>query len=85
VAVLDFNTQRGNILPDSSRSFSVPWKDGFPYYDVKTEGTKTTKSLKWDFSKVQKLRFGHYSATLVAVYDDGQRDIPIGGYCKFLG
>jgi hypothetical protein len=77
VAVLDFNTARGNILPNSSRAFQVVWNDGFPSYDVKTADNKTTSTLKWDFSKLQKFRFGHYTATLVAVYDDGQRDIPV--------
>ncbi len=77
VAVLDFNTARGNILPQTDRSFTVSWNDGFPSYDVKTADNKTTKTLKWDFSKIQKFRFGHYTATLVAVYDNGQRDIPV--------
>lgn len=77
IALIDFNTQRGNILPASTRAFEATWNDGFPYYDVKTSGTKTTKELKWDFGQIQKLRIGHYTATLVAVYDDGQRDIPI--------
>lgn len=80
---LDFNTQRGNILPGSSRLFKESWTDGFPVYVDHTEGSKTTRSLKWDFSRIQDLRIGQYTATLVAVYDDGQRDIPIEATVSF--
>jgi hypothetical protein len=77
VGTMDFNTARGNILPSSNRVFESSWNDGFPHYEEKTEGTKKTKVLKWDFGQLQKFRFGHYTATLIAVYDDGQRDVPI--------
>ena len=83
IAMLDFNTQRGNILPNSSRLFKSSWNDGFPSYVEHTEGSKTTRSLQWDFSKLQKFRIGHYSATLVAVYDDGQRDVPVEATVSF--
>jgi hypothetical protein len=32
--------------------------------------------LKWDFSHANRLRFGHYTAHLVMIYDNGQRDVP---------
>ncbi len=80
---LDFNTQRGNILPGTSRDFTVKWNDGFPVYTSKVVGTKTIKHLEWDFGKLQKFRIGRYSATLVAVYDDGTRDIPVEGTVSF--
>jgi hypothetical protein len=83
IAVLEFNTQRGNILPGTNRSFTSGWNDGFPHYEVKTEGTKTTKDLKWNFSDLQKFRMGRYTATLVAVYDNGQRDVPIEATVSF--
>jgi hypothetical protein len=83
VAALDFNAERGNILPNTDRVFSVSWNDGFPSYSEKTVGDKTKKHLNWDFSKIQKLRFGRYTATLVAVYDDGQRDVPIEANVTF--
>ena len=83
IGMLDFNTQRGNILPGSSRLFKSSWNDGFPSYVEHTEGSKTTRSLHWDFSKLQNFRIGHYSATLVAVYDDGQRDVPVEATVSF--
>jgi hypothetical protein len=82
VGALDFNSERGNILPGSNRIFEMTWADGFPVYQTTADG-KTTGTLKWDFSKVQKLRFGRYTANLVAIYDDGQRDIPIEAVVSF--
>jgi hypothetical protein len=32
---------------------------------------------------VSKLRFGHYTAKLALVYNDGQRDVPISGTLSF--
>lgn len=69
IAILDVNKAVGNILPDSDRSFGTKWSDGFPVRD----GGK----LKWNLSDAAKLRWGRYTAHLVMVYDDGQRDIPI--------
>lgn len=83
VAELDFNPQRGNILPGSKRLFESSWNDGFPKYEEKTEGNTTTRSLKWNFNDLQKLRIGRYTATLVAVYDNGKRDIPVEATVTF--
>lgn len=83
VDILEFNTQRGNILPQTNRVFDVTWAKGFPYYEKRTEGSVTTQKLKWDFTQVQNLRFGKYTATLVAVYDDGQRDVPVEAVVTF--
>jgi hypothetical protein len=90
VAIVDVNTTRGNILPDSSRIFDAQWKDGFPIYEVKEEGGKVVlkdgqpvQDLSWDLSKVRNLRFGKYSATIVMVYDDGERDVPMEATVSF--
>jgi hypothetical protein len=84
VAAVDFNSEQGNILPGTDRVFDMNWEDGFPAYkDVKDASGKTTKKLVWDFSKLQKLRFGRYTANLVAVYDDGQHDVPIEAVVSF--
>lgn len=69
IAILDVNKAIGNILPDSDRSFSSTWGDGFP---VREAG-----KLRWNLADAAKFRFGRYTAHLVMVYDDGQRDIPI--------
>lgn len=83
VAVIDFNDQRGNILPGTNRVFENTWNDGFPRFEEKMVGNKATRELKWDFGDIQKLRFGKYTATLVAVYDDGQRDVPVEAVVSF--
>jgi hypothetical protein len=44
---------------------------------------KQVYSYKWDFSKANRLRFGHYTAHLVLVYDNGQRDVPMEAYVSF--
>jgi hypothetical protein len=92
VGSININSAQGNILPDSSRFFSAAWSDGFPVYVGKTNADGSTvvnkagkpvKSLHWDFSKANHLRFGHYTAHLVMVYDDGNRDVPLEAYVSF--
>jgi hypothetical protein len=55
------------------------WVDGFPVYKTVTEadGTKTQSSLTWNFDKLSHFRIGRYTAKVVAIYNDGTRDIPI--------
>src|SRR6185437_3825063 len=63
VDILKFNSENGNILPGTNRVFDVKWDKGFPYYKetpVNGKNNKFTRSLQWDFGKVQQLRFGHY-------------------------
>jgi len=91
VGSIQVNSAEGNILPNSSRFFSASWNDGFPVYQVKYNGDtpavdkngKPISSLKWDFSHANRLRFGHYTAHLVLVYDNGQRDVPMEAYVSF--
>ena len=86
VATLSINPGQGNVLPNSTRTFSVEWNDGFPLYVPKTNDSgqpisnpdsTTAKTLKWDLSEANKLRIGKYSAKAVLVYDDGARDVPL--------
>lgn len=91
VATLSINPNQGNVLPNSTRTFKAEWSEGFPVYVPKTQDGKpfnnpdgtTAKQLKWDFSKVPDLRVGKYTAKLVLVYDNGQRDVPIEGTLSF--
>lgn len=83
VGVLEFNTQRGYILPQTNRVFDNTWNSGFPRYEDVTEDGKTSKKLVWDFEQLQNVRIGKFTATLVAVYDDGQRDVPIEAVVSF--
>jgi hypothetical protein len=89
---IDVNGNKGNILPHGSRFFTSSWSDGFPVYQTKTgpdgqplinKKGQVEKSLRWDFSHANKLRFGHYTAHLVMVYDNGQRDVPMEATVSF--
>jgi hypothetical protein len=91
VAAIPFNTQRGNILPNSYRIYTASWSDGFPVYVDKTqngqvvldENDKPVRQLKWDPPKITHLKFGHYTANLLAVYDNGSRDVPLEASVSF--
>ena len=92
VAILNVNQNHGLILPDSNRVFKVVWSDGFPVYKtvldangqpVLAKNGQPKTQLSWSFSQVSKLRFGHYTAKLALVYNDGQRDVPINGSLSF--
>ncbi len=90
IAVLDLNDEQGNILPGSNRIFPVQWMDGFPHFEPVNEDGKVkldkrgkqVMHLVWNNGGGNKdirphLRMGHYTAHLFAVYDDGQRDVPL--------
>ncbi len=92
VASLGVNATEGLVLPGSNRVFGSSWSDGFPVYTQVTDASgrplkdakgKIKQKLSWNFSQVSKLRFGHYKAELVLIYNDGQRDIPITGSLSF--
>ncbi len=91
VALLEVNREKGNILPDSNRTFEASWDDGFPVYtnkivDGKTvldEEGKAEQELSWNWNNAAKLRFGKYTAKMLLIYDDGQRDIPLESEVSF--
>jgi len=91
VALLEVNSEKGNILPNSSRTFDTKWNDGFPVYQEKVQDGKTVfdekgnpeYELKWNFKDASKLRFGKYTAKLLLIYDDGHRDVPVEGEVSF--
>jgi hypothetical protein len=91
VAVLDFNPSHGNILPNSYRVYNSSWSDGFPVYVNKEDNGRVVsgkngqpaRTLKWDLSKIPRLKFGHYTANLLAAYDNGQRDVPLEASVSF--
>jgi hypothetical protein len=92
VAVLTINANHGLVIPGSNRLFSASWSSGFPLYQtvygsngqpLKDKHGNVERKLNWNFSQVSKLRFGHYTANLVLVYNNGQRDVPITGSLSF--
>lgn len=76
LAVTEVNPGGGYILPSSSRVLKTQWSDGFP-------GRAQNGSLVWDWSKLNQLRIGKYTAKVVLIYDDGKRDIPVYGEVSF--
>lgn len=92
IDVLNVNENHGLVLPGSNRLFSVSWNSGFPVYKAVTgsdgqpvpdKNGNPKKKLTWNFGQVSKLRFGHYTAQLALIYNDGQRDVPITGSVSF--
>src|SRR5665213_1317788 len=91
IAILDVNDSQGNILSGSNRIFQATWSDGFPVFVtqrdhgqiISDQHGKPTEQLQWNFSKVNKLRFGHYYAHLLLVYNDGNHDVPIDAEVGF--
>jgi hypothetical protein len=96
IAVLDLNDEQGNILPGSHRIYPVEWTDGFPHFEKTVEDGKVTMGkdgkpkmhLVWNNGGGNKdikphLRMGRYTAHVFAVYDDGQRDVPLEAEVTF--
>lgn len=88
---IQLNPSGGYILPGTNRIFTLEWNDGFPRYVAKEEDGKVLldaegnaqTQLETDWGKATKFRIGEYTANLLLVYDDGQRDVPIEAAAKF--
>lgn len=84
LATLPVNDKKGYILPGSNRILDAEWADGFPSYKITTAADgNEQKTETWNWSQVSKFRIGSYTAKLVAVYNDGQRDVPIEKQATF--
>lgn len=91
VGLIELNRTLGVILPNSTRTYNLSWNDGFPRYEnetldgveVKDKKGNPKKKLNWDFSQADKFRFGKYTAHLVFIYDDGERDVPTEATVSF--
>ncbi len=91
IAAVDFNAAGGSVLPQHNRIYHVDWADGFPVFKNKLVDGKTVpdkhavpkQELKWDFTQVNKLRFGRYTAKVLVVYDDGSKDVPMEASLNF--
>lgn len=91
IAVFPINEVRGNVLPNSARTFSSSWSDGFAVRVPKEEDGRVVKdskgnivyTTKLDFTKADKFRIGKYTANLLLVYDNGERDIPVEAQVSF--
>jgi len=75
VSILTFNDGRGNILPNTERTYTATWNDAM----ISTLDGRT----KYDLTKADKFRIGRYTAHVLVVYDDGQRDVPLEAQVSF--
>jgi hypothetical protein len=91
IALLSINKENGLVLPNSERTYTSNWTQGYPAYEpVLENGTEkkddkgnTVYKLNWDLSKINQFRFGKYTANMLLVYDNGERDIPIESALTF--
>jgi len=92
IGILQTNEARGNVLPKSQRTFSVVWDDGMivriPKVDEKgkeitDKDGNTVYETSWDLAKGNKFRIGKYTANLLMVYDNGERDVPLEAQVSF--
>ncbi len=90
IDTINVNSAQGNVLPNSNRVFQAQWTNGFPVFQPKmvdghqiTKNNKTVDQLNWNFSKVNKLRFGKYYAKLILSYNNGERQVPITAVLSF--
>lgn len=84
ISTLPLNKNSGYILPGNVRTLAVDWDDGFPVERKTTDTTGAEKrSLEWNWGNLSHIRFGKYTAKVVAIYNDGQRDVPVVGEVSF--
>jgi hypothetical protein len=91
VANISINDAGGNVLPSTNRVFSLSWQDGFPVYvdklvdgkPVNNKNGEPKRNLQWNFPKASHLRFGHYTAKLLLVYNNGTSDVPLQATLSF--
>ncbi len=92
LASLGVNSAAGNVLPDSSRQFSVSWQDGFPIFApkringqiVSNSNGQPIEQLQWNSnSSFSKIRFGKYYAHLALVYNNGITNETTDAYVSF--
>jgi len=79
ISTIPLNPNGGYILPNTNRLLTASWDEGFPRYETKTDEAtgQEQKSLVWHWGDLSKIRIGKYTAKVIAVYDDGQRDVPV--------
>jgi hypothetical protein len=83
LATIQVNPNGGYILPGSNRTLTTTWNDGLPHYVTTSTSGKESRKLEWSGGDITKLRFGRYTAKLVAVYNDGHSDVPLTAEITF--
>ena len=92
LAVLDVNSSLGSILPNSARVFTTSWNDSFIVNQPVMEAGqpkldkngKPITHLVFNWNKLTSFRIGRYTANLLVIFDNGQRDIPLEATATFF-
>ncbi len=75
---LPVNANQSYLLPGTTRTLTAQWSDGFPLYKTTHDSVgKAQTSIDWNWHNLNHFRFGRYTAKVVAVYNDGVRDVPL--------
>lgn len=82
LGTLPVNKGGGYILPGKARKLTVQWDDGFQVLRPATDSSEK-EQLTWNWSSLSHLRIGRYTAKLVTIYNDGQRDVPLVSEVSF--
>lgn len=92
VGILEVNPEKSYILPQSTRTFTASWNDGFPVWEelrdesgqpILDKKGQPRHRLQWDLSKLNSFRIGKFRAILTLAYNDGVRDIPLEATTEF--
>jgi hypothetical protein len=84
IAILAANESRGNILPQTEREYTASWGDGMITNETTQQDGKSVTQTKFDFDKpLSSFRIGKYTANLLLVYDNGERDVPLEASVSF--
>lgn len=79
LSVLSLNEADSYLLPNATKDFTLTWDDGWPVHVTQND----KPHLDWGIESDSHFRFGKYTANVVAVYNDGTRDIPVSGEVSF--
>lgn len=77
VGVIEVNEGQGAIIPNTARVFDPAWTNGFIVRETTTVDGEQQTNLKINWNQLTDFRFGKYTANLIMVYDNGERDVAI--------
>ena len=91
IGIIRVNEVNANILPQTERLLTTKWDDAFIVRVPKVENGKAVLdkdgkpvyTTKWNLTKLTEFRIGRYTANLLAVFDNGQRDVPLSATVSF--
>jgi hypothetical protein len=91
LGVLDINQNLASIIPETNRTFKAEWNDGFLVRQPKLEygqpvldkNGNPKEELVINWNKLTAFRIGKYTANLLLVYDNGNKDVALESAVSF--